>query len=317
MQTAARILLWLGDVALALWDATKTAFLWIGGVFDVVLDPVLSPILRWINPVCVWIGDACFAIVAPLPEWVGLTLLSVLLGAAMLFAFRFLSNQQAIARAKDDIKANLLAMRLFRDSLRVVFLSQLRLLWAIARLQRYILGPVLWSIFPMILVLAQLGLRYQWRPLHVEERAIVRLRASPNAPELTGVRLAADDGIEVEVGPVPGDGEWVWRVRAAANGRHMLRFLHAGADSGAIAKEIVVADRPARVSALRPGPYWLDRLLHPAEPPFARDSTVQGIEIKYPSVRSYVVGADYWVLYFFVVSMATALLLAPIFKVRF
>jgi len=79
----------------------------------------------------------------------------------------------------------------------------------------------------------------------------------------------------------------------------------------------VVGDSPSRVSAMRPGSHWLDRLLHPVESPFAKHSRVQNLEILYPSVKSYVSGADYWVVFFFVVSMLTALVLAPMFRVKF
>ncbi len=317
MQFVGKLLIFLGDCALALWEFTRSGLAWIGNLLDAVLNPILSPLFGWVNPVCVRIGDACFAAIAPLPTWLGITLVSAILGVVMLFAFRHLSNQTAIARAKDDIKASLLAMKLFRDDLRVVFLSQLRLLAATVRLQRYVLAPVLWSLLPMLFILAQMGLRYQWRPLHVGERAILKLRAAPDASGLEGLTLAPHEGVEVEVGPVPGGGEWVWRIRALTAGRHTLRILTTVPDPVEISKEIVVGDSLTRVSAMRPGSHWLDRLFHPVEAPFAKNSVVRNIEIMYPSVQSYVSGADYWVVFFFIVSMITALVLAPVFRVKF
>ena len=317
MQFVGKLLMFLGDCALALWGSLKGGFAWIGSALDAVLNPILSPLLGWVNPVCVKIGDACFAAIGTLPAWLGITLFSAILGVVMLFAFRHLSNQAAITRAKDDIKANLLAMKLFRDDLRVVFVSQLRLLAATIRLQRYVLAPVLWSLPPMMFILAQMGLRYQWRPLHVGERAIVKLRAASDASGLDGVTLAPNENVEVEVGPVPGGGEWVWRIRAKNAGRHTLRFHMPGAESGEISKEVVVGDSLSRVSAMRPGSHWLDRLFHPVETPFTKNSPIRDIEIIYPSVESYVSGADYWVVFFFIVSMITALVFAPVFRVKF
>lgn len=317
MHFVGKVLIFLGDRALALWEYAKDGFAWIGGLLDSLLNPILSPLLRWLNPVCVTVGDVCFVPLYALPDWLGITALSVGLGVLMLLAFRHLSNQAAIGRAKNDIKANLLAMKLFRDDLRVVFRSQLRLVWATLRLQRHVLTPVLWSLLPMILILAQMGLRYQWRPLHIGERAILRVRAGSGMSGPESVTLAPHDGVEVEVGPVSGGGEWVWRIRALTRGRHTLSFQTNATGSAPITKEVVVGDGLSRVSAMRPGSGWLDRLFHPVEAPFAKDSPVRDIEVRYPSVESYVYGADYWVVYFFIISMLTALVLAPVFKVKF
>ena len=79
------------------------------------------------------------------------SVLSILTGVLALVAFRYASNQDGIGRAKDDIKANLLALKLFKDDLRVTVLSQLRIMWAIARLQRYVLTPVILLTLPMLL----------------------------------------------------------------------------------------------------------------------------------------------------------------------
>jgi hypothetical protein len=93
-----------------------------------------------------------------------------------------------------------------------------------------------------------------------------------------------------------------------------LRFNAAGQT---IEKEFVVGDSFARVSALRPAPRWTDRLLHPVEAPIPNDSRIESIAIAYPSEDSWVHGANYWVVTFFVISLVAALVLKPVFKVKF
>ncbi len=308
------LLINVGEAALAVWDGAISCLAALGHGVDALLNPILSPLLALLNPVCTLIGDIVYAVLSPFPVWVGLTMISAITGVLMLVAFRYLSNQDAIVRAKDDIKANLLALKLFKDDLRVMCVCQFRLLWAIARLQRYVLTPVLILALPMLLGLAQMGVRYQWRPLQVGERTLVRLRLGDNPSDAVDAMLTEHPGISVEAGPVPGGGEVVWRVRATEPGRHSLSFAVGDA---VVEKELVISDGFERVSARRATPHWTDQLLHPTEQRLPTGAHVRFIEILYPSVDSWIHGANYWVLYFFIVSMVVALILKPFFGVKF
>ena len=302
------------EVVLDLWDTVVEHGGELLSFFDRILNPILSPVLGFLNPVCTAIADVVYTVLSPAPTWTGLSLLSAALGVVLLLVFRHLSNQTKIGRAKDDIKANLLALKLFKDDLRVMFGAQLRIAWAIARLQRYVLTPVLWSTFPMLLVLAQMGIRYQWRPLLPGETSLIRVVLDDPKAHAKSVTLDAHPGLVVEVGPVPSDRDWVWRIRGGQPGRHTLRFHLNGAD---LEKELVVGERGQRVSAVRPSAHWTAQLFHPVERRLPAESGVRRIEIEYPDVASWFDGADYWVLTFFVISMIAALILAPVFRVRF
>lgn len=302
------------EAVLGLWEAVVEHGGELLSVLDRLLNPILSPVLGFLNPVCTAVADVVYTVLHPVPIGAGLTLLSAALGVIMLFVFRHLSNQAKIGRAKDDIKANLLALKLFKDDLRVMFGAQFRIAWAIVRLQRYLLTPVLWSTFPMLLVLAQMGIRYQWRPLLPGEASLIRVVLNEPKAQAKSVTLDADPGVVVEVGPVPGHRDWVWRIRGGQPGRHTLRFHLDGKD---IEKELVVGEPGQRVSAVRTSAHWTEQLFHPAERRLPADTGLQRIEIEYPSVHSWFQGADYWVVTFFVISMAAALILAPVFRVRF
>ncbi len=303
-----------GDATLWLWAGVKHALTAAWHWVDALVNPVLSPLFAALNPVCTAIGDAVYAPLAALPVWLGLTLLSVLGGIVMLVAFRYASNQDGIGRAKDDIKANLLALKLFKDEIRVTFQAQWRIMGAILRLQRYVLTPVILLTLPMLLGLAQMGIRHQWRPLMPGEQTIIRLSFVPDATEPPAVTLEPSKGIDIEVGPIPGDGDLVWRVRAKGLGRHTLQF---SVGDQTIEKELVVSEGFERVSAVRCRSAWATQLLHPAEPRLPTDLSISAIAIMYPSVDSIIRGANYWVIYLFIISMATALILKPFFKVRF
>jgi hypothetical protein len=309
----ANVLLWI-------WGLIKTL---IGGTFaavDAVLNPILSPVLAVINPICVWLGDCVYAVLAPLPPWLSLTLLSGFAGVAMLIAFRYTSNQAGIGEAKDQIKANLLAMKLYNDELWVTFQVQWRLLRAVLRLQRYMITPVVVMLAPMVLGFAQMGIRHQWRALNPGEQALIKMKLRESEVNLTDAEMEPNPGVVVEVGPVPGNGELVWRVRGGEPGRHIVRLVLNGNPTGSarlVTKELVVGYGFQRVSAMRVGADWVEQLLHPVEPRLSDAGPVCAIEIGYPGVSSWIYGSNWWIVYFFAVSMLTAILLKPVFKVRF
>ncbi len=296
-----------------LWGAIVAVLSLTYAVLNSVLNPVFSFVLRVLSPISTVIGDGVYALLSPLPIWAGLVLLSAVAGVVMLVAFGRLSNQEGIGRTKDDIKANLLSLKLYKDNLRVTFAAQMRLMGAIMRLQGHMLLPVLILSVPMVLALAQMGIRYQWRPLGVGERTTVTLRLGPAYAKGATVELEEPVGFAVEAG-VPGGGEMVWRIRGIAPGRHTMWF---NVNGEKFAKELVVGDRFERVSPLRPRRSWTSQILYPVETPLTAQEPAETIEIRYPNRESIIYGADYWVLTFFVISMVVALLFRPVFNVKF
>lgn len=316
METINSILLWLGDTARGAGEAIAEFFAGVFGWIAWALNPVMSPVLAFLNPICTKVGDVVFGLLGNFPPWFGITAISIVLGVVMLFAFRHTSNQAAIARAKDDIKANLLAMKLFKDELHVTFRSQRRILWALLRLQRYILVPVLILAFPMMLCIAQMAIRYQWRPVAPGERVVLKIHVAPDTVKTLAATLDAPGGVQNEIGPIAGKADIAWRLRGVERGRYTLSITVGGQRS---VKEIVVGEPLSRVSAVRPGTNWIDQLLHPVESRIDNAASgVSSIEVDYPrGANSWIYGADSWLIYFFVVSMISALIFAPVFRVRF
>ncbi len=307
------LLLKIGDAAQWLWAAVSSFFGWVWDGFVGLLNPVLSPLLALLNPICTAAADIVYAPLELFPAWVGITLISAVAGVLMMIVFRYTSNQTAIGRARDNITANLLTLKLFKDDLRVAFGAQRRLVGAILRLQWHMLRPVLIMLPPMLLLLAQMGLRYQWRPLRVGEQTILRVKLAGEATDYLGATVTANPGVAVELGPVPGNNELAWRLRATQPGRHLLKIQ---LDDAVIEKEMVISPDRTRVSPVRPGHHWTTQVLYPAEPPIPADVPVRRIELDLPSEESWIYGENYWILYFFIVSMLAALLVKPFFKVR-
>src|SRR5262249_52500652 len=146
------------------------------------------------------VTNALGRVLAPiglLPGWLSATLVAVVTGVAMLVAFKYTSNQRAIKRVRSDIRANLLTVKLFKDSFAVGLRAQGRVLRGAFRLLLLAVVPILVMAVPMVLLLAQLGLWYQAAPLPVGEEAVVTVQLSgePGTP-LPAVELSPDDAVE-------------------------------------------------------------------------------------------------------------------------
>jgi hypothetical protein len=234
----------------------------------------------------------------------------------LLIIFKHTSNQQAIGRIRDDIKANMLTLKLFKDSISVTLKAQGRLFRGAMLLLVYAIVPLLVMVVPVSLLLAQLGLWYQQRPLQPGEKTIVIMKLSDKAnspwPKVTIESMPA---AEVITGPVivHSEKEIWWKVRAYENGYHRVVF---NVNKQQVEKELAIGDGFMRVSANRPGWNWYDILLHPKEKPFGPDSIVQSISIDYPDRLSYTSGTNWWLFYFFVASLVFAFIFKPFLKVR-
>ena len=278
---------------------------------------LLTQLIVWLNAVANALGRLALGANAVLPGWLSATLVSVVSGILFLLAFKYVSNQRAIKRVKDDIKANLLALKLFKDSAAVALRAQGSILFAALRLMTLSLVPTVVMIVPVLLILGQLALWYQARPLHVGEDAVVTVSLKPaDSAAASTVELEPTSAIENALGPVHirSKHEVCWNIRALESGYHRLTF-HAGSET--VEKELAIGDGFMRVSKLRPAWQWLDALVNPWEKPFAADSSIQSIEIDYPSRDSWTSGTDYWVFYWFIVSMVAGFCFRRPFNVNF
>lgn len=271
---------------------------------------LLAQVVVWLNALANAVGRLLLAPISVLPGWLSATIVAGVTGVALLVVFKYTSNQRAIKRARDHIKANLLALKLFKESASVALRAQGSTLIGAFRLLVFAIVPLLVMIVPVLLILGQLALWYESRPLQVGQEAIITLKLNGNAGSpWPDVQLQPTDAVEVSAGPVRvlSKREICWNLRARQTGYHRLTFDVAGE---AVDKELAIGDSFMRVSAQRPGWSCSDVLLHPWEQPFRPDSPVQSIEIDYPERDSWASGAGFrifgvssWVIYWFVVSL--------------
>jgi uncharacterized membrane protein (DUF106 family) len=280
------------------------------------MSGALTRVVVVLNALANALGRALLAPVGSMPGWLSATLVAAVTGVFLLLVFKYTSNQAAIKRVRNDIDANLFTLKLFKDATPVVLKAQAGMIGGALRLFVLAIVPMLVMMVPVLLLLGQLALWYQHRPLNVGEETVVALKlgGSPADPMPT-VALEATPAAEVITGPVriPSLREVVWVIRPRERGLHRLSF-RAGEES--VTKDLAVGDGLMRISPRRASWDWYDALLNPAEPTFPASSTVQAVEIAYPDRPSWTSGTDNWVIYWFVVSMVAAFCAKPFLKVN-
>ncbi len=250
--------------------------------------------------------------------WLAMIVISVLTGLLMLAVFRWTSNQEGIHRAKEAIKAHLLELRLYKDSMAQQMRSQGRILAANGRYILHALRPMLVMIVPVMLILIQLNLWFGSRPLAPGETAILKVKlAAGRSPLASDISVDAPAGIIVETLPlrIEEEREIDWRLRAAAPGVYDLT-LKAGSDS--FTKSVRVGGSLlAPISNVRPGPSFLDQVFNPGEKPLPRALAVESVEVDHPERRLPLLGLRlHWLIAYFALSIVFGFALKGVFKVE-
>jgi hypothetical protein len=256
-----------------------------------------------------------------LPAVLVLVVWAALAGILAGLMFRYTSNQKALERVGDQIKANLLAMRLFKEDLLVTFRCQAGLLKAAGLRFWYALPAFVVMLVPFLLLLVQLALRFEYRPLRPGEAAIVELKLAPDAwAAAQNASLEVPPGVAIQTPALRDARENAiyWRISPQDAAGGALRWQVGGKT---FEKSLAVCDDPDRlcqVSVERPGVSFVDRLLNPGEPAFPADSPVRAAVVHYPPRQTPILGYNVpWWATFLVASILIAFLLKPVLKVKF
>ncbi len=243
--------------------------------------------LKWLGPLWSLIG------------------LSILGGILLVWIFGKVSNQDAIRQARNRLSAELIALRLFKDDLRVFFGVQGQVLVWTLKYLRHSLVPMLILMVPAMIILIQLNLHYGRRPLAVGESALVKVKLRDPAALASGAELTlqAPPNLKIEtqgvrIGELK---EISWRVRGVSPGRFDL-VVSDGKSS--VRKKAAVGGRLEGVSSLRSGSHWLTNLLYPDEAPIPNSSAIESIGILYPELGISCLGWHInWMILFLILSL--------------
>jgi uncharacterized membrane protein (DUF106 family) len=262
-----------------------------------------------------------------LPPIVGLLVVSLLTAIGMLLIFKKTSDQKGIANVKRRIHACLFEIRLFNDDLRAILRAQLEILRHNATYLRLSAVPMLWTLPPLILIIAQLQFHYGYQGLEVGKPTLLKVELQSAGEELGDgpsweevprpvLELEVPSGIRVETPGVwiPSLREMDWRVAAESPGDYRVTVLLEGESYG---KTVRVSDGVLLRSPVRLAKGFLNQLIYPAEPPLPKQSPIRSISITYPGANVSVLGwQQHWMIVYFVLAIVFAFALRNLFKVQ-
>jgi hypothetical protein len=270
------------------------------------------------------LGSLVAILFAPIEGWppqVSLIVWSAATGVIMAWVFRHTSNQAALKKVADTIRAQLFAVKLFKDDVRVLFSCQAQLLKAVGARLLHSLPPLLVLIVPLTLLLTQLARWYEFAALTPDDASIIQLQLSDSGWEShKNVTLRVPESIAVETDALRDEQlkTVYWRIRPKTRVPATVSWQLA---EQLVEKQLSVADNSEQlvpVSVRRPGAFWFDRLLYPGEPGFSANSLVRGIEVQHPHRSTPFFGVDIpWWLTFFIISMLAAVAAKPWLRVQF
>ncbi len=249
-----------------------------------------------------------------LPDWLGLTLLSLLTGVVALWVVgkctvlveRVVGNKGMLERTRDRMASAVYELRLYLDSPKRMFIAQGRLIaWGVAY-TGLLLPPVVVLIIPLGTLFFQMDLRYGQEALPVGETLVVEARVADDV-DGDAVEVADAAGLEVTAPPlyVADEQRLYVRLRVKEPGVHTLTL---NTPAGAVSKEISADPSAARVSPQRgTGADMMAELFYTAEPALDGEPIVR-IDVPHPASDATYLAMTWW-LFWLVVSTAAALAL--------
>jgi uncharacterized membrane protein (DUF106 family) len=253
---------------------------------------------------------------------------SLVIGLVMVVLFGYTSDQKAIGIAKDQLKAHLLAVRLYRDQIPVVMGSYGKILRGTGRYLKLAFMPLLYVIIPITLLMVQIDRYLGQTPLPPNTPFLLTVHLSGQG---SGVQAAGqttdtdalnavtlDLPVEVTMTAPPvhiaADNDVVWRLSGSQEGKYEVKVA-AGGDS--VAKTVCIGNNLPRISTIRlRGQFW-NRLFSSAEPALPQNSAIESISINYPDRDIDIAGYGMnWIWLFFILSMVAGFIFKELLGIQ-
>lgn len=238
-----------------------------------------------------------------------LLIISTVTGVVMLYLYKWTSNQEKLRAVQSRIKAHILEIQLYKTDLSIMLRSLFRVFMKNLTYMWLLLPPALLLIALVVVVVVQCYARFAFEPVPPGGKVLVKVVLKEWGPDKENdVSLYAPKGVDIDGGPlaVPSKKEVDWRVAPQSAGSYELVFV-AGTEK--VARRLVSGHRLAAVSPVKTSSGFASYIENPMETPLDTSSAFESISIAYPerNMNLPLVFGMNWVVYFFVVSFAVAL----------
>lgn len=260
-----------------------------------------------------------------LPDFWGVLFLSVLMSFVVLAIYRLISSPARIKAAKEKVKANILAIRIYRDFWKVILVSFFKSLYYTGKYFALNVIPVL-VILPILFpVFVQMDIRYGMRPFHTGETVLVRAAFSGD-PSAHSVELVPGKTFKTMMNPVfinawEDDAKQIplrevnWKLGITASGVSPLQLK---VDGQLVEKSLVTGYYSGALSNRKAAASSWSHFLEPAEALIPGNSAVTSISLKYPPRDVSFLGIHtHWLVYNLILVVVIVLALHKRFGIEF
>lgn len=267
-------------------------------------------VLQFLHTLCGFVFDLLYLPVQWMPPFYSLLVFSVITAVFFLWVYPFISNQDKIQAHKQQITANLLAVRLFQNDLWVFFTIQYNILYYTMRYMGTTLIPIGIMLIPLFLILSQLNRYYSLDPIGINEPFLLKVQVEDEAllQDRETIQLQLPEGVKEDTPAVmvPAEKLVVWRLKADQAGQFDIT-VQAGNES--IHKQLVVDTSSKGISFIRTRDV-LDYLLYPGEGVIPQHTGIYSIETPYPEMEISLFGFTlHWVIWFTLLTLVFGFLL--------
>lgn len=258
-------------------------------------------------------------------EFWGIFFLSILMSFVVLWIYKWVSSPRLIRAAKDQVKANILAIRLYKDSGRVIGLSFLKSLLYTFKYFGLNLIPLLIIIPILFPAFVQMDVRYGMRPFDVGEEVVIKAVLSENPFDLD-IKLQDSDKFKPKMNPVfinaykdPDRKEPIkeanWKMEVAREGITKIKIK---VQDKVYEKDLIIGESRRALSNKKMKASNIEHFIYPAEGLLDGSNELKYIYIQYPGKSISFAGiSTHWLVFNLILVVIVVLALKNRFGIEF
>jgi len=260
--------------------------------------------------------DLLLAPFAKLPPFWGILFLSLLTSLFVLVVYRAVSSPRKVRDTKNQIKANILAIRLYRDFWKTIVGSFFKSLYYTGKYFVLNLVPLFLLLPLLFLLFVQMDIRYGMRPFRPDESITVKAGFKGNIGAVN-VEIQPNPHYRSAMNPVfiTALREVDWKLQAGKSGSTAIAI---NVDGTTVSKNLVIGENMPALSNKKMAASSLEHFIYPAEKLLAAPTSLKYVYIQYPARSISFLGLrTHWLVYYLVFTMVIALALKNRFGVEF
>jgi hypothetical protein len=249
-------------------------------------------------------------------EFWGILFLSILTSIIALIVYKYVSSPSKIKKAKNKIKANILAIRLYKDFWKVIAGSFFKSLLYVLKYFALNFGVII-IILPLLLpMFVQMDVRYGMRPFQVGEDIVIKAAFSKNPNDLD-IQLLENVNFKPLMNPVFIDAfkddenkkplqEVNWKVKVTGHGATKIKIK---VNDQVFEKTLLTGKQKKAFSNKKFSASSIEHFIYPVEELFPENNTLKYIYIAYPRKSTPFLGIllpwyIYYLLFVFLIFLA-------------